>query len=414
MSHFFEKLSREQMKTYNQKLILRLLKEHDTLSKAQLSEFSQLTIPAVTGFINTLYENKLIEEVGTTKTSRGRFPSLFRLRTDAIHVLAVTIATSHVKAAILDLNGTIKKIYQTSLPPHSAPEQAMVYVRKLIEQCDHESYQILGLGIGVHGIVDTDEGVLVFPPQLQWRSYPIIEELNKYFPYPILVDNDCNAMVLAERWFGCAKEGQTSVSLNVDYGIGAGIYMNSMVFRGSHHAAGQIGHTTIEENGPTCPCGNDGCLEMFASEPSILRALTTEVTSGATSIAKDIAGDIDSIRVTHLYEAAILNDKLSNSLISKAGMLTGKGVSGLINILNPDRIILTGGILRSEDTFFEPFKKAILDHSIESNTKHLEVLKSDLGEHIDIMGAASLWIDQLFDTQVPLDSLNIKSTEINA
>ncbi|WYP26394.1 ROK family transcriptional regulator [Alkalihalobacillus sp. FSL W8-0930] len=405
MTQFFSKLSREQMKTFNQKVILKLLKEHGVLSKAQLSKISQLTVPAVTGIIQTLMQSQLIEEIGPTKTSRGRFPSTYKVRSDGIHILAFTIATTFAKAAVINLEGEIKEICQTTLPKHVTSEQALSYVEKLVQQCKPDQYQIIGMGAGLHGIVDTKKGILVFPPQLSWRSFPILEELEKRFSYPVLIDNDCNALVLAERWFGQAKEGETTVTLNVDYGIGAGIYMNRSLFRGSHSAAGQIGHSIINEDGLDCPCGNRGCLEMHASEPSIVRELKTKIDSGLTSISTDLAGDVLSIQIQHIYEAALLNDELAISLLSRAGALTGKAASSLVNILNPDRIILSGGILKSNHTFFEPFQTAIQVASIQTNSAKLEIVKSNLGDHADVIGAASLWIDQLFDSSVPLESI---------
>ncbi|MFK3935946.1 ROK family protein [Alkalihalobacillus sp. NPDC078783] len=408
MSHLISKLSREQMRTFNQKVILRLLKEHTILSRSQLSKLSKLTVPAVSEIVKTLGENQLIsEEVTLSNTSRGRHPAKYQLKTDGIHIIAVIIASSYIKASIVDLNGQIKKLYQISLPPKTSANQALSYLQMLVKQCQPEQYKILGLGVGLHGIVNTDEGLLVFPPQLSWRNFPILSKLEELFHYPILIDNDCNAMVLAERWLGCAKEGETTVTLNVDYGIGVGIYVNNSIFRGSHYAAGQIGHNIIKENGPVCPCGNKGCLEMFASESSILQQLIAEVKSGVSSIATEIAGDIDSIKMQHLYESAMLNDTLSCSIISKAGTITGKEVSSLVNILNPDRIILTGGILRSENIFFLPFKQSIFNHSINANIENLNILKSSLGEHGDVIGAASLWIDKLFNHHETLKSLNL-------
>ncbi|MGN7310911.1 ROK family transcriptional regulator [Alkalicoccobacillus gibsonii] len=405
MSQLFSKLSREQMKTFNQKVILKLLKEHGVLSKAQLSKISQLTVPAVTGIIQTLLQSKLIEEIGPTKTSRGRFPATYKIRSNGIHILAVTIATTFAKAAIINLDGEVKEICQTTLPKHVTSEQALSYVEKLVQQCNPDQYQIIGMGAGLHGIVDTEKGVLVFPPQLSWRSFPILEELEKRFSYPILIDNDCNTLVLAERWFGQAKEGETTVTLNVDYGIGAGIYMNNNLFRGSHYAAGQIGHTIVAADGLECPCGNRGCLEMHASEPSIIRDVKSKIESGSASIATDLAENVQSIQIQHVYEAALLNDELAISMLSRAGALTGKAASSLVNILNPDRLILSGGILKSNHTFFEPFQKAIQTNSIQASTQSLEIVKSDLGTHADVIGAACLWIDQLFDSSIALESI---------
>ncbi|MFK3936899.1 ROK family protein [Alkalihalobacillus sp. NPDC078783] len=393
------------MKTFNQKVILKLLKEHGVLSKAQLSKFSQLTVPAVTGIIQTLIQSQLIEEIGPTKTSRGRFPSTYKIRSNGIHILAVTIATTFAKAAVINLEGEIKEMCQTTLPKHVTSEQALSYVEKLVQQCQPDQYQIIGMGAGLHGIVDTEKGILVFPPQLSWRSFPILEELEKRFSYPILIDNDCNTLVLAERWFGQAKEGETTVTLNVDYGIGAGVYMNNSLFRGSHYAAGQIGHTIVDEDGLECPCGNRGCLEMHASEPSIVREVKNKIELSSASIATDLAGDVRSIHIQHVYEAALLNDELAIAQFAQAGMLAGKATSSMVNILNPDRLILSGGILKANDTFFGPFQTAIQAHSIQASTQALEIVKSKLGDHADVIGAASLWIDQVFDSSVELENI---------
>ncbi len=211
---------------------------------------------------------------------------------------------------------------------------------------------------------------------------------------PVIIDNDCNTLALAEYWFGDGENLNSFITLNVDYGIGAGIMINGQLFHGSNFGAGQIGHTIVQDNGSLCSCGNYGCLETISSELSIIEKVKIKIKKGFPSLITEIAKSPDHITLNHLYEAAKQNDQLALSILETASRYLGIGISTLVNVfnpekviltggilrgqdavMNPEKVILTGGILRGQDAVMQPLTESFHTHALLTNIDHLEIVR---------------------------------------
>ncbi|MFU8692757.1 ROK family transcriptional regulator (plasmid) [Rossellomorea sp. FS2] len=402
MNSVMTKLSRDTMRIYNQKLVLKLIKERGPLSKTQLSKMTELTVPSVTDILSELETYQLIENIGQTKSKRGRYPSLHKVNASTLNVIGVTIGSVSIRSGICDLDGKIHSIQSIPLPDDPSPEKVLSIVVSMIDQYKQSPATIYGIGVGMHGIVDPLEGVAVYPPHLNWDHFDFAHHLEEATSLPVLMDNDCNTLALAERWFGKGQGTLSSIILNVDYGIGAGIIVQDRLFHGVNFGGGQVGHTIVAENGPKCVCGNYGCLETLASEPSITKETITMAKKGFPTILKEWKPDLDTVTIDDIYKACGAGDKLAIEVIERAGRYVGIAISTIVNLFNPGKIILTGGILQAQDDFFQPMKENVFNYSLKTNTKDLILIPSTLGVDSDVIGAASLWVNEVLTGDMSL------------
>ena len=397
------------MRQYNQKLILRVLKDHGPLSKTQLSHITQLTIPAISDILEELSYYNLIEDSGQTPIKRGRFPILQKLNADAYKIVGITIESETIETAIVNLNGDIFESVTVPLPTLKTPESVVneVYrsVHIMFERSNLSRGDLIGAGLGMHGIVDPVKGISIYPPHLNWGNVPIAKLLEDKLKLPVKVDNDCNTKALAERWFGEGKDVESFIIVNIDYGIGAGIMLRDQLFYGGNYGAGQIGHTVVKDDGPLCSCGNYGCLEAIASEPALLKEVVIKVKKGFPTKILELAGTPENISIEHLYEAAKLNDRMAVQLLESAGRFSGIAISTLVNLFNPQRVFITGGILKGGKHVLTPLYESVKQHSLKPNIKDLNVTPSKLGEAANVLGATTLWINELFSGNTPLEKV---------
>ncbi|WP_058308436.1 ROK family transcriptional regulator [Gracilibacillus massiliensis] len=403
-----QRISKDMMKQYNQKLILRILMKNGATSKSTLAKQTGLTLPAIADIVDKLENYQLIKNIGASKTDRGRFPTLYDIEEKTLKVIGVGITSKHITIGIYNLKGE-KLVHQSEDLPHNTSPEPLInkitlVINHLLQKKGFHRSEFLGIGVGMHGIVDYQKGVAIYPPHLDWENVPIKEQLERAIDLPVLVDNDCNALTLAESWFGDAKEENSFIVVNVDYGIGAGIMIDRKIFHGIDFGAGQIGHTIVDGDGPLCTCGNYGCLEALASEASILEQIQKKMKKGFPTILHDVREVPDDIMISDVYEALIKGDALVLNVVEEAARYVGIAVSTLVNIINPEKIILTGSLISnaSKETY-SSLVDSFAKHALKTNTKKLEVVKSNLMDHTIALGAASQWINELL-----LGSLSLK------
>ncbi|MFP5114695.1 ROK family protein [Bacillaceae bacterium C204] len=399
------KLTRDAMRIYNQKLILKLTQDFGPISKAELSKITQLTIPSVTDILSELEFFGIVQNIGHTSIKRGRFPALYQLNSKAMNFIGITIGSTSIKAAIINLESEIMDFQTVPLPANPIPENVLNEVVYLVNKLRKTDCTIYGIGLGMHGIVDFIKGISIYPPHLNWDCFPIGEKLSQKVNLPVLVDNDCNTLLLAERWFGEGKDTNAFITINVDYGIGAGVMIQDHLFHGVNFGGGQIGHTIVTEDGPKCSCGNYGCLEAVASEPALLTSILKKIKKGFPTKLTEITNNPDTLTIEHIYEAVELGDELAIHELQTAGRYIGIGISTMVNLFNPQKVILTGGILNAKDIVLQPLKDAVYKHSLKTNTEKLSLVPSKLGKHAEVIGAATLCINEVFNGEQSIENL---------
>jgi glucokinase-like ROK family protein len=389
------------MKQINRSSVLGLIKNHGPISKVELALNSKLTFASISNITTELLNSKLIEEIGYGGSSGGRKPVLYELNHDSFYVIGVEIGVSQIRTVIVNLNATIIVDYSVVNLPDSSKEIVTQQIFKSIDyvmtQVDRN--KIAGIGISSPGPVDAESGIILAPPNLsglnQFRLKDLVYER---YGLPTLVEKDANASALGEQWFGSAKGKENLLFVLADQGIGGGIIINGRIYRGFRHGAGEIGHGTIDVDGPRCNCGNYGCLEAMASGIAITRRLKEEIRRGAQSQLMEGSVNEEDINLEQIINAALSGDKLAKDILEEAGRYLGIGVASLVNYFNPETIILGGILINSYPPMSriirELAKKRCFSHFAEVVT----VQESLLGAEAGVIGAASLVIQYLFDS----------------
>jgi glucokinase-like ROK family protein len=389
------------IKDINTATILRIIREKGPVSRADITKKTGLNPATVSSNVANLLELGIIREIGAGQSSGGRKPTLLELDSSAYYVIGVDMGTTQVSTAVTDMEGSIR--CQVSIPfeGYSSPEDIMAIMCRSIEQAIDSSGvsrdKLLGIGMGIHGLVDSENGVSVFAPAFQWEHVPIKQKFMEAFGLPVEIDNDVRAMALGEKWFGRARQVSNFIFMNIGTGIGSGIYVHGELLRGAHFGAGEIGHVYVADNKETCYCGISGCLSTLASGPAMARRAAKRVASGESSLLSELSkGELSRITGEMISQAAQKGDPLSREVLYETGFYIGQAISILINVLNPEMILVGGGVSKAGEPLFQGIREAISSKSLRNNAKQLIIDSSELGERCGMVGAATLVLKNIF------------------
>ena len=267
-------------------------------------------------------------------------------------------------------------------------------IGSLFLAAEKRKLKIHSIGIGVPGTVDLSKGKIVgVPPNLPFMAdFSLRKYLSRFYPYPVYVDNDANAMALAEYKFGAAKGYENCICITLGTGIGSGIILDGKLFRGSSFVGPEFGHTSICFEGVRCHCGNYGCVEMYASEPAMLKRAKELLKTNRGSILYQLTQDnLNRLKAKDLFLAERLKDKVSQKVIQETAYYLGTALSSAVNLLNPEIVVIGGGVaLSAGRNFFKLIEKEIKTRAFPSATKNLEIARAKLGNDAGFIGASIL------------------------
>jgi len=390
------------MKSLNRSLVLSTIRNDGPISRADIAKKTKLTPPTVTNIVSELIEQGVVVESEIGASSGGRKPILLRLNSEAFWIVGVDVGVSTIKTVLTDLDANVIRQSRRTMPPRPDAAAFLAELKRSVEDLLGDAgpkRPIIGIGVGMHGLVNPEEGLSIFAPNLQLRDVPIRAALEEAFGLPVYVENDVVAMALGELWFGGGQEADHFICVNIGVGVGAGIVLNRDVFRGSSYSAGELGHTTVDLNGPRCSCGSYGCLQTLVSGPAIAEAVQNEIAMGRSSkLAAQAAGDLKSITGELVYEAALAGDELALEAFRRAGRLLGIGLTNMIHTINPQKIILGGGVAQAGALLTEPLMETVRSRALEASVRHLTIETSRLGDRATAIGAATIVLSRLFSS----------------
>lgn len=251
---------------------------------------------------------------------------------------------------------------------------------------------ILGVGIGSPGPLDRESGVVIETPNLGWENFPLRELIRRSVRLPAWLDNDANCAAYGEWWQGAGKGTRSLIAITIGTGIGGGVVLDGELYHGVSDAAGEIGHMTIQFNGRKCACGNYGCLEAYASGPNIAARAIEGIEAGAESALVDLVdGDLGRITAAIVYDGAVAGDAYANEVIAETAKVLGAGVANLINVFNPEAIVVTGGVTRAGERLFSPLRAAVRQRAFRSSVEVCQILPAALPELAGMVGAAGVF-----------------------
>lgn len=257
------------------------------------------------------------------------------------------------------------------------------------------------VGFGAPGPMNWQTGIVYSPPNLPgWKDVPLAEKMQQRIGVPCFVDNDANVACYGEFWLGAGQGAETMVVLTLGTGLGGGIVVFGQLLRGIDGTAGELGHITVERGGRLCGCGSHGCLEAYASVTGMVRTAVEGLDKGKDSVLKEMChSDLDQITGKMIFEAAQQGDKLARKVFKETATWLGIGIASLVNALNPERVVLCGGMIAAGDLLFEPVRETVLRNAFEVPAKRCQILPAGLGEDSGVLGAAGTALARLEETR---------------
>ena len=268
-------------------------------------------------------------------------------------------------------------------------------ISDVIAEHDAKTHDFIGVGIGAPGPLDRERGVVVVAPNLGWRDFPLRDAISDRIRLPSTLDNDANCATLGEWWRGAAQGARNVVGITIGTGIGGGIVIGGQLYHGSSDVAGEIGHTTIDSTGRYCRCGNYGCLEAYASGPAIaLRAREALERDEVSALHKMVKGDLDLLTAATVYEAAHRGDALALEVVRDTARFLGTGIANLLNTVNPDVVVITGGVTRAGDRLFEPLRAEVKRRAFRPAVAACRIVPGALEGTAGVVGAVATFKQQ--------------------
>lgn len=350
----------------NESLIINTIRRRGPISRVDIAKLTGLTAPTVTNISGKLIEYGLIHEYMVGEYSGGRRPVLLKANSEKTNMIIVDIRSKEMVGYLINGGLEIKAETYHDIQ-NLGQEKILSLVEDTITQChsSEDGKLALAIGIIVRGPVMSREGLSLFSPSAGWRNVPLKYIMEERFQLPVFVENDMRAMALGAYHYGPYRDIKNAVFLGVGGGIGSGIILNGELYRGFGDGAGEIGHTVVDVDGPLCSCGNHGCLEAMASEMALVNLVVQAIEKGEKSLVTEmVKGDVTLIRPKHVYAAAEEGDALAIQMFQNIARYVGMGVANIINIFNPQLVLIGGGIVKGrkfmEDTMLQVAKERAL------------------------------------------------------
>ena len=384
------------------------------VSRTDIAEELGLTRAGVTIIINDLIENGIILETESRSTPSGRPPVVLEINPQCAMVAAVDMGAAHLGVALGDLSGRSIDEVEQLFCIADGPERCLAQVNDILETLLAKHNLTLkdlsAIGVSVPGPVVTEMGMVMSPPIMPgWDRYPIRDTLEKMWKVPVTLNNDADLGALGEWVFGAGRGEKNLVFIKVGSGIGAGLIINQQIFVGTTGSAGEIGHLTIDENGPLCTCGNHGCLEAFAGGRAIELQAQQLVESGKRTLLAD--PNLKTIRVHDVADAARRGDLAAQEILHRAGMFIGIAIAGLINLINPSVVIIGGGVAEVGDLITAPIRKVVRERSLHASEYAVKITTAMLGRRSTLIGTMVQATNVAVHNSIDLKSTAPKAAE---
>ena len=386
------------MRAINRSVILNSIKTNGPIGRADVARATELSPATVTAITAELIEEGFVYEKAAGDSSGGRPPILLAINPLGGYVVGIKLMEDHAIGALTDLEANILERHQLPLTNHNG-ENAVKVMAELVEllltKGSVQRSKLIGVGVGLAGFVDSNHGILRQSPYFGWRDMPIRDSLKQLLQVPVFIDNDVNTFTLAERLFGSGQDIRDFLTVTIGRGVGLGIVTNGQFYRGAGGGAGEFGHIVVDPQGPFCECGKRGCLEAMVSDPALV--------SQAQQIIKAEGLGFEVNNVDDLVQLSGKHENFAVAILRRSGELFGQSIANLINIFNPARVLISGEGVRNGDLFFNAMKTAIQEYSLPGQYADIDLRVEPWGDDIWAKGAASLVLQQLFESPVTND-----------
>ncbi|WP_205471616.1 ROK family transcriptional regulator [Nocardioides sp. SYSU D00038] len=372
--------------------LLALLRDTGPLSRAQLADRLEVSRTTVAAEVARLGELGLAEETGPAASRGGRRSTMVDLDA-SIRFAGINVGATGLSVAVTD--GRLGVLAHRAVPcdikqgPEAVLAIALRTARQLMTEADVD--RLVGVGIGVPGPVDFHRGLPVSPPIMPgWDGYPVRDAVSRELGCPVVLDNDVNVMAVGEQHAGVARTAHNFLYVKIGTGIGCGIVIDGELYRGADGCAGDIGHIRVDDFGPTCACGNTGCLEAFAGGAALARDATAAAQAGRSEILASLLTDKGVLTAADVGTAVSQGDPHAVQLIRDSGRRIGQVLASLVSFFNPDLIVIGGGVTALGHSLLAEIRGVTYRRSLPLATGSLPIVLTELGDHAGVVGAARL------------------------
>ncbi|MHA6482987.1 ROK family protein [Paenibacillus sp. strain BS8-2] len=370
------------IKKMNTSIVLEAVLKHAPLSRAGISEKTGLNKATVSSLVQDLIDAHLVYEIGPGKSSGGRKPVMLMFNDTAGYAVGIDLGVNYIRGILTDLAGNVvaNRYSELGRSREDLPlEQLMSCIDHLLGEAPDSPYGIVGMGVGVPGIVD-DQGTILFAPNMNLKQVALKQLLEQRYNLPVTIDNEANAGAQGEQRYGAGRGIRNQIYVSVGIGIGTGIILNKELFKGASGFSGELGHLSIQYDGKPCSCGNRGCWELYASENSLLEQ----------------AAELGYDSLEKLIAAAEQGDDQVRTLFSDIGSYLGVGVANIVNVFNPDVVIIGNRMSRGAKWLGAAIQEAVDARTLSYHRAQLRILFAELQEESAVRGAAYYAIREFF------------------
>jgi len=319
---------------------------------------------------------------------------------ETAYAIGIDLGGTFIKGGVLDLSGNV--IYKTSTEtqaekgPDVVLERMAALARAVAAGAGIRLDQVRCVGVGSPGPLSTTDGIVYSAPNLPgWDNVPVKKALQEKLGVPVLLENDANAAAYAENWVGAGRGASSMIMLTLGTGIGGGIVLDGDVWHGADDVAGELGHMSINFDGPDCNCGGKGCLEAYASAPATVRRALKGIEEGRHTALETILESGEEITAKVIYDAAVAGDDFAKETIQSTGRFLGIAVASFVNIFNPELVVFFGGLAGAGDMLFEPTRREMKRRAIKPGADSVKIVPAELGSDAGIIGAAGCALRRL-------------------
>jgi glucokinase len=291
-------------------------------------------------------------------------------------------------------HGLQRERTRTNDGPDAVVQQITAMVERSLEATaaafERDDLDVVGVGIGSPGPLDTKRGIVLMTPNLGWTNFPLRDRVSEAVGLPATLDNDANCAIFGEWWRGAARGCRVVVGLTVGTGIGGGIVLDGRIFHGASDIAGEIGHMSIDSTGRRCKCGNYGCLEAYASGSAIADRAVEGIDVGTdTRLPEYVNGDLETVTAQVVYDAAHDGDEYALEVIKDTARFLGTGVANLLNIFNPEIVVICGGVTAAGERLFGPLRKEVALRAFKPAVEACRIVPGELLGTAGVYGAVA-------------------------
>jgi glucokinase-like ROK family protein len=404
------------LREINLSTVLRRLQEGAPLSRARLANLTGLNKTTVSSLVEELIDRGLVHQVGLDTSGGGRPATLLELAARAGCIIGVALGVDSISVVVTDFVGQVHWRHLQEVDPVEGQDVIIAQTLQLVDEAIkvNHSYgtRLLGLGLAMPGTVNVKDGVLIFSPNLQWRNVPFCQIFHGHTGLSVFVDNDANAGALAEHLFGVAHQAQDFVFIFAGVGVGGGLFLKGELYRGTGGFAGEIGHTNFT-TGPYCApcrCGSRGCWETLINQYSVIERVRARLAARRDSLIPQLMAEQDSpLTIPLILQAAENGDAEALEALVETGSAIGLGVASLINIFNPEMVVIGGKLSAAGKYLLPAVEEAVEKTAMPEIRQQAQILLSVFGPDASVMGAAALVVKAILSNPSSVERLSQRS-----